>query len=297
MPKCGSTFLQQIGFTGPPEIALIWEPGIPLFFELRDQVDSPDFDLSDFQHRLGKYVETRKKAAHADAKVVFSFEGFCGPQLSCKNDRLLAESLYELVGQTRVVFIVREQYKLLFSLWAQYVKEGGTLSLKRFLQSSDSPAIADPEDNIYRRVLFDRYIRVLHDVFGRENVGVFFFEDFVSDYDRFMSDLYRFIGVDVQQTPQNEVLWRGPNYINANIFRWLNKTSCTKQGKGLLPYKFYLWYRKFFARKIFPSKKWNRSSRFDTRRLVPEPIQEQLSESNTILAAMVDRDLSPLGYR
>lgn len=38
MPKCGSSFLQQVGFARHPGINLIWEPGPKLFFELRDVI-------------------------------------------------------------------------------------------------------------------------------------------------------------------------------------------------------------------------------------------------------------------
>ena len=297
MPKCGSTFLQHIGFATHSGISLVWEPDLQLFHELRDQVDMPSFDLSDYACRLGQYVTDRTTHLDERVKVVFSFEGFCGPQTTNKNDRLLAEKLRELVGETKVIFIIRDQYKLLFSIWTQFIKEGGTLSLRDFLTSPKSPAAPDnPKENIFLRVQYDHYVESLFELFGRENVGIFLFEDFVSSYETFMVNLYSFIGVDCQKIPANTVVWRGPNMLNAEIFRMLNMISTTKRNSGPLPYRFYLWYRRCFQRHVFSSKRWNRSSNCDVRKFLPIKIQEQIRSSNQNLAKLTGYDLSKRGY-
>ena len=86
------------------------------------------------------------------------------------------------------------------------------------------------------------------------NVGVFFFEDFVTNYESFMTSLYRFVGVNDQFLPPNAVIWRGPNKLNATLLRWLNTLSTTKHRQGLLPYDFYIWYRQWFEKHVLPSK-------------------------------------------
>ncbi len=297
MPKCGSTFLQQIGFAQHPGIALVWEPGLRLFFELRDQVDSPSFDLRCYSRRFAAYVDRRIADRDRAARVVISFEGFCGPQATNRNDRRLAETLKTLVGPTHVIFIVREQYRLLFSLWGQYVKEGGRLGLPDYLNAPFSPASpCDEQENIFLRVQYDRYVETLFRLFGRENVGVFFFEEFITHYEGFMRDLYGFIGADPDQIPDNTPLWRGPNRRNANLIRMLNRFSTSQHHAGLLPVDFYRMYRQWFERHVLPSQRWNRSSICPTRRLVPVVRQDQIRNSNRRLAQLLNRDIGSLGY-
>ena len=297
MPKCGSTFLQQVGFASHPEINLVWEPGPRLFFELRNNIDSADFNLADYSERLRGYVNEKRNGKQPHHKTVLSFEGFCGMLTTNRNDRRLATALFELFGRPKIIFIVREQYRVLFSLWGQYVKEGGRLGLRAFLNDPASPAQpGNPHENIYRRVQYGEYVAALIETFGSENVGLFFFEDFQADYEGFMRRLYRFIDVNTDSIPANRILWRGPNKNVADVFRTINRFFTTKQQDGLLPYSFYLRYRRWFQRRIFGSQRWNPSRRFDTRSLVAPCFQEQIAQSNRELATLVDRDVGKLGY-
>lgn len=297
LPKCGSSFLQQSGFAWHPEIALIWEPGPRLFFELRDRAGSPGFDLAEYAGRLRPFV-ARLRSRQAEAKrVVFSFEGFCGPQATNRNDAALAEVLRELLGPVRVVLIVREPYRLLFSLWGQYIREGGRLGLRDYLNDPRSPARpADPAENIYGRVCYDRYLQVLWDRFGRENTGLFFFEDFVGDYRSFMRQLYEFTGVDPSLMPANTTLWRGPNHFHATWFRMLNRFSTSSHHAGWLSQRVYRRYRGLADRFVFSSKRLNPTTRIQTRTRVPPPMQAAIARSNRRLAELSGRDLAGLGY-
>ncbi len=232
-----------------------------------------------------------------DSRVVLSFEGFCGPMHTNRDDRLLAETLYALTGPVKVVFVIRQQYKLLYSIWAQYVKEGGRLGLRDFLTSDRSPAQPqNSEQNIFLRVQYDRYIEHLIGLFGRDQVRVLLFEDFVADYAKFMRQLYEFLEVDADKIPPNATVWRGPNYFHANVFRMLNRISTNKHHAGLLPYGFFLRYRRWFQRRVFPSRRWNPSTRMDSRRFVPHVVQQQIQISNRRLGEMLGRDLGDVGY-
>lgn len=297
MPKCGSTFLQHIGFAQHPHINLIWEPGHKLFFELRDNVDAAHFDIDDYASRLRTHVLSRIESSTPESRTVFSFEGFCGPQTTNRNDKLLAKTLRQLVGHTKVIFIVREQYSLLYSIWAQYIKEGGTLSCRDFFGSENSPAQPhNSDENIFRRVQYAGYVETLMELFGKENVGVFLFEDFIADYQNFMKSMYRFVGVDEELIPQNTILWRGPNRYNAGILRWLNSCSTTKHRTGLLPYDFYIWYRQRFEKHIFPSRRLNPSARHDIQKFLDRDQQEAIGQSNQCLSGILNRNLEDLGY-
>ena len=295
MPKAASTFLQQVAFAKHPEINLLWEPGIPLYFELRDRCDQSDFNLKHFSQRLNDYLDSRQFPQ--GNTTVASFEGFCGPQLHCGCARQITQSLRQLVGRVPVLVVLRNPYRLLYSIWAQYVKEGGRLSLQDFLRQEDAPSRpADLQQGIYQRVEYASYLQLLADSFGRENVHVLLFEDFQNHFAQFMQEMFEVLGVDSSVEIPNQILWRSPNYRNANLFRQLNRWCCSKQNQGLLPYWVYLKYRLWFDRRVFPSRKWNPSQAVDVRRWLPDIARAKIQRSNRAVADWMRRELAELGY-
>ncbi len=174
---------------------------------------------------------------------------------------------------------------------------GGRLSLKQFLTSPHSPANPESKsDSIFLRVRYDQYLDCLRQIFGRENVHVFFFEDFVNHFELFMADLYGSIGADREFVPPNQLVWRRPNYFVANAFRVLNKSATSKRNTGLLPYSFYLAYRRWFEKRIFSSKRLNPIFNPAMKQFVCGSVQEEICRSNRRLAQMLDVDLGRLGY-
>ena len=294
MPKCGSTFLQMVGFAMHPEINLIWEPGMALFFELRDKVGQPDFDVSDFATRLSEYI--RQRGQPKDQKTVLSFEGFCGFQTTNRNDWQLANTLCSITGSPTVIVMIREQASFLNSLWCQYIKEGGVLSLEKFLNAPDSPAQPTEQVSIYGRVCFDRYIKMLYELFGAHRVHVLLFEEMRTDFDAFCRRLFRALGVADDWQPPNHLVRSSPNPFHANLMRLLNRMTTTKRNAGVLPYAWYLTYRRWYEQRILPSRRWNPPRRRNAMKFVSPDRQTQIQESNRRLAEMLNLDLAAYGY-
>jgi len=88
----------------------------------------------------------------------------------------------------------------------------------------------------------------------------------------------------------------GKAYFVANAFRVLNKSATTKRNTGLLPYSFYLAYRRWFEKRIFSSKRLNPSFNPAMKQFVSGSVQEEICRSNRRLAQMLDVDLGRLGY-
>lgn len=107
----------------------------------------------------------------------------------------------------KIIIILRNPVDFVQSLWGQNTRDGGeTLSLDAALEM-ESQRMRDPDfgKNIsgwrYNYAYTDRaryapQVQRYLEVFGKENVAVFIFEEFFTDIETSMRELFRFIGVD-----------------------------------------------------------------------------------------------------
>ena len=130
-----------------------------------------------------------------------------------------ARSIAECLGRdTRIIILLRNPADLVYSLWGQNTRDGGeTLSLAQALEA-ESQRMLDPDFNKHvsgwkynyaytDRARYSPQVSRYIDVFGRENVAIYIFEEFFADIESSMRDLFGFIGVDpgfrIRQTAQH----------------------------------------------------------------------------------------------
>ncbi len=116
--------------------------------------------------------------------------------------REIARRIATVLPEAQVVIFVREQVDMIASAYKQYVKEGGTHGVNRYLhpgrylpESGFQPAKAALFDFAH----FDYAALVDHydTLFGRERVQVFAYEDFRRDNRAFLEDYVRRLELDV----------------------------------------------------------------------------------------------------
>ena len=78
---------------------------------------------------------------------------------------------------------------MLKSMYSQYIKMGGTLPIKQFVYDP----IVTP--GLLERLKYHKIIDAYVELFGRENVHIGLFEEFIKDKFTFTNMLYEFIGV------------------------------------------------------------------------------------------------------
>jgi hypothetical protein len=103
----------------------------------------------------------------------------------------MAERLARVVPEARVLVVLREQRSMLLSTYAQYVKMGGMLELRRFL---DPPAAWRDWPCDLRRYKYDRLVSRYHSLFGRERVLALSHEQLKTDPAAFVRALVAFCG-------------------------------------------------------------------------------------------------------
>ena len=200
--KTGSSWLQQKVFLRHPEIAYLdWpvsNPGIAkLFYELVGSRDL-DFDAADLARRFNTELGAIDCAGR---KKVVSREALVGDFISGEHAQRIAQRLYQVFGPTRIVVVIREQFSMMASIYSQYVKIGGTLSLHDF--------VSDPivSSHLASRLQYEKLISMYRDTFGAENVSVKLFEELRTDKRRFLKDILTHIGCDdVEFVPDEQGL-------------------------------------------------------------------------------------------
>lgn len=291
--RCGSTFLQQCVFAQHPEINCGWNYQVT--YTVRRLQEYPfDFDRMQFRNDLKAAVITEQKDS---GKVwVISHEGFSGEMFTGVGGRCSLEVLHSLFPRAKIILVIREPYSMLYSLWAYYVGFGGTLSFGKFLSSRVSPAQPYQQTNVFTRVMHNRILRLLHGLFGHENVKVMLYEELGRDWESYVKQIYEFVGVDTSFLPDNRRLKSSDGYLKSNVIRWSNKlgeTNCNETGIMMFPliYRPARWAIKHGI--CIDSK---RLPKEQIKRYIPERYQSDIRKSNADLQHLLNRGLVEFGY-
>lgn len=108
-----------------------------------------------------------------------------------------ADRLKETFEDANILIFIRNQREIIRSAYVEYIKDGGTFSLKRYIKCKNS----------VRRFCFTlqhfdfiRLIDYYSNLFGKNNVKVYLFEDFINDIKSFllsfMDDMSLCLNVD-----------------------------------------------------------------------------------------------------
>lgn len=98
----------------------------------------------------------------------------------------MASRIRDSYPSARIVIFIRNQIDMIASCYSQYVKEGGTYNVKRYVFHKDfkkifrSALFSFDHFNYYNIV--DHYVKL----FGRNNVKIFLYEDFAHDTENFI---------------------------------------------------------------------------------------------------------------
>ncbi len=199
--KTGTTWLQKYGFRRHPEICYLGDcfenrEYHRLLHELIDARDL-DFDADSLRRRFSEEIakEPIQGKKIGVSREVLSQTNF----ITGENARRNAERLKAVFGYTKIIYVIREQFSMLTSIYSQYVKMGGTLNFEDF--------IFDPiqAKGLINRLQYDKNIAMYQDVFGAENIYVGLFEEFVQKKIVFLRKIYEFIGCkDLEYFPETE---------------------------------------------------------------------------------------------
>lgn len=185
--KTGTTWLQETVFAeGRLFRALLTHHEID---ELLVRPHDLEFDEEAARTRIAGLRES----IQSGITDVISSEILSGTMFSGSRECLrLAERLRSVIGEARILLTVRSQQSIMRSVYLQYVKRGGRLSIQDFIDYSPEPGYF--WFNL-RLLEFDRLAGAYAGLFGADNVLVLPQELLKTDRGAYLSHLFAFADI------------------------------------------------------------------------------------------------------
>jgi hypothetical protein len=191
--KTGTTWLQNVVFSSHPQLRV---PGTRTeAYSLSSKIGllgiqrNWDFEAAYHREIYADYV--RQLPADAGLVVGISDEGLCGHMITGYDAEIIAPRLREVFGPIRIFMVLRHPIDYISSMYNQYVKQGGALSIRALLCDSNIPGKAIPN-----RIDYLRLIRIYHTAFGADNVLILPFELLKENQSVFLNYLWDFLSVE-----------------------------------------------------------------------------------------------------
>ncbi|RMH56010.1 MAG: hypothetical protein D6679_10185 [Candidatus Hydrogenedentota bacterium] len=182
--KTGTSSLQDCRY-GHPRVRLTLGPACGrLLWHFMEAEDAGN--LEDFENRL---LDTA--GIPSGYIPVLSWERLSGEMVTGRFWRRTAERVRRAFPAAKILITIREQSTMVESIYSQYVKMGGSLSVKEFLSAS-----GPFQGALFRRLKYDRLVGLYRELFGPSRVFVVLYEDLCHDVTAFLGSIWRFAGWD-----------------------------------------------------------------------------------------------------
>jgi len=324
--KTGTTYLQNCGLKKHSQIKMLADYNDDnnefeqTLFQLKCDITEEHEYLFSADRVRTKFFETCSEIADLerdDQVIGISDEAFSGDYLSGRDSYLFAQRIHDVFGTVKIVMVVRNQSRMIDSIYRQYIHMGGTLSLKKVLDP-----IRFPTADLFNKLKYDKLVAHYYTVFGKENVLVVPFE-LINNKPEFLGEIYRFLGVNEKEIPEclDEVYNKSHHFFTLYLDRIINimfnnTYSAALLGDWFFKRKFHApvltrskgwiwlnsnlgwWYRRVFIERFFdphimyPLFK----NRTVLGKNVKQIVQQEFSNSNRKLEELIDHDLGALGY-
>lgn len=302
-PKTATTTFQKHVFPNHPDIDYLGKTIPDMRFrsdELRNEIHrliNEDEVRYEGTQRLKKLMEEHRR--NSDRKVLLlSHENFIH---HWGNDKgLIARRIREAFGPCKILITLREQLDVIRSFYAMH----GRYCTATFLMATQKERVRTPlsleqwfqftfrapERNIYSILHYHDLVSYYVSHFGRENVGVFLYEQFVKDADTYVQQMCRFLKIDptpaLQQVKGKHENRRFTNaevmYLRIARFCGLKMFDWTQQDAPR-------WLK--YLRNLFGKHEVNIDGEWKTR------LVEMYQDGNRKLAELYDLPLGQFGYQ
>jgi hypothetical protein len=199
--KCGSTFLEKNVYSANPLVSCLQAANNPLLEQLLLEelilADGFEYDEVFFRQAFFKIVEKLFGECTTNGII---YEPFTFVYERRFDRRVIIDRLNSILPDIKMIMFIRNQPSWLLSHYSQYLKSGGLLVLRDFI-----------ECQLNNRNLDAHYIdwfpivSYLYESFGRENVLICLYEDLAKSPERIAELIFSFIGVQNAQIDPSRV--------------------------------------------------------------------------------------------
>lgn len=294
--RTGTTWLQEIFFKQYPKFEIVAShEEVYLKIVHPNCLDFSIDEACDFFHNR---IQT---CCNSGKTPVISSEILCGsPFNGGRESKIIADRIGKIFPMAKILIVIREQISMITSTYKQYVLGGGVGNLNQFI----SPPSLSFSYNWFNpeHFKFHRLIKYYISIFGKSNVKIMFFEEFVKDKTLFCNNILRYLDLSEMDTElfnsrkSQKKFNQSLSDISVYLKRYLNRLVRTKTNPYPIvniPFiqNFGLGSLIFLDRFVL-----NRLNFKKTEKKLRSKYEDFFSDSNRELSEIINRDLSELGY-
>lgn len=290
-PKSGTTALHQ--FLGQhPEIYMssIKEPH---FF-------CADFHLeSDRAYGRQKFFDFRNESAYLQLFDKAKDVKIAGESsTNYLYSQVAAEKIHNFNPDAKIIIILREPAKFLYSLHSHYVKfteeneldflTALSLEPKRRQESSLSPRVTSPSYLYYsQRVQYYQQVKRYCDRFASDQIKVIIFEEFKSENERVFREILEFLGVESNFTPEYAAVNVNKEVKFKSINNLVNNPLIKSISKNLLSQEFNEFVRDNIVEKLL----WHQAPKATMPEKIKLDLMRQYKSEVIKISELLELDL------
>ena len=290
-PKSGTTALHQ--FLGQhPEIYMssIKEPH---FF-------CADFHLeSDLAYGKQRFFDFRNESAYLELFSKAKEVKIVGESsTNYLYSQVAAEKIHNFNPDAKIIIILREPAKFLYSLHSHYVKfteenepdflTALALETERKQEMSFSPRVTSPSYLYYsQRVQYYQQVKRYCDRFNSDQIKVIIFEEFKSENDRIFREILEFLGVEPGFNPEYAAVNVNKEVKFKAINNLINSPRVKNISKNLLSQEFNEFVRDKIVEKIL----WHQAPKAKMPENIKVELMQQYKSEVTKISELLDLDL------
>ena len=293
-PKTATSFLQKSMFSVLDDENLIhFFPIVDIRQEL-DKICNQD----SISFSPGEIRESIVRKLRIGINLI-SYESLVGNIFyKLNNNILIADRLKQTFPDAKIIITLRNQTDMVLSIYRQYIQEGGAMSLNAFLnyrggKFSFSYEFDDHKLNI-ESIRYLATIEYYINLFTRENVKVFFFEELIENKKCFINKILDFFNLNVdEQICDRIVNFKATNesyginqIILARVLNRLVYSHFNRYGINIVPFKIpkigklnHFWINKLLKSKV---SKRLLGNRFSKDQELSQKLREYFREENHI---------------
>jgi len=286
--KTGTTWLQS-GLFRAPGFALPWPSGI-----IRDVLIRPT-DFTFDADRAAEFFTPASAAAASDNRIpVLSDERLSGsPHAGGYDSATIAARLASTFPEGRVLIVIREQSTAIYSMYMQYVRDGGGATLARYLAPRNPFEVPQFRYSHYE---YDHLIARYRCLFGPERVLVLAYEDLTRDPLGFCTRIAHFAGSEPPSEPPAGRRYSSLSALTLLLKRPFNRLLVRNSLSPAAPFYVKDHERRFEAIEQLVPRFLSRPLERRWRAEVDAHIGQRFATSNAQTAALTGLDLAALGY-
>lgn len=266
--------------------------------DIRDYIIRPNSLYFD-DHKVKDYYNSLVPDDSIKVSVVSSERLSGHPHSGGYDSKEIADRLYKIFPNGKILIVIREPKNAIASCYLQYIKFGGTCSVKDYLTPPQIGSSIVPLFN-FDHFNYIKLIEYYLKLFNKENVLVLPYELFKKSPNDFCSQIINFAGANkLEELPYEEITHKRLSTFGSSLARHFNKvfakTTLNPSAIDLAGSQKYFMKAFIQLDSLIPKAT---HSKFDAnlKDIIEEKIGDKYKESNKRLSEILGLDLTSYGY-